>query len=232
MTYTNNSHTTPPSTSSWTDFGDAEPQQCFDLIPKGTIAKVRMTLKPGGFNNPDQNWTGGYATRNAISETVYLACEFVILEGPYAKRKVWGKIGLHSPKSPEWAKIGRSFVKSIPHSARGISEKDQSPQAAAGRRITALGELDGIEFTARIDVEKDWRNEEELSQGHNVIKMAITPDHKEYGNSIMESSIMGSPITGPVSFPSSTTVPSWAQPSERTQPSIMELNKKETAECS
>ncbi len=49
--------------SSWSDFNDAEAQQSgFDLIPKGTQAVVRMTIKPGGFVVPVRGWTGGYAT--------------------------------------------------------------------------------------------------------------------------------------------------------------------------
>jgi hypothetical protein len=37
--------------SSWNDFNDAEAQQSgFDLIPKGTQAMVRMTIKPGVLN--------------------------------------------------------------------------------------------------------------------------------------------------------------------------------------
>ena len=37
--------------SSWNDFNDAEAQQSgFDLIPKGTQAVVRMTIKPGGYD--------------------------------------------------------------------------------------------------------------------------------------------------------------------------------------
>ncbi len=37
--------------SAWNDFNDAEQQQHFDLIPKGTVAKVRMTIKPGGHDD-------------------------------------------------------------------------------------------------------------------------------------------------------------------------------------
>jgi hypothetical protein len=38
--------------SVWKDFGSAEDQQTFDIIPRGTIARVRMTIKPGGYNDP------------------------------------------------------------------------------------------------------------------------------------------------------------------------------------
>ena len=34
--------------SNWNDFNDAEQQQSFDLIPRNTAAKLRLTIKPGG----------------------------------------------------------------------------------------------------------------------------------------------------------------------------------------
>ena len=158
------------------DFNTAEPQQSLDLIQKGTVAKVRMTIKPGGYNNPDRDWTGGYATHNTASEAVYLNCEFVIIGGSYDKRKVWSLIGLYSSKGDKWNNIGRSFIRAILNSARGFSEKDGSPQAVAARNIKSFAELDGIEFIACIDVEKNKVTGEE----RNVIKRAVTKDHKDY----------------------------------------------------
>ncbi|MGK9522654.1 hypothetical protein O6471_24465, partial [Salmonella enterica subsp. enterica] len=67
--------------TAWNDFNDAQQQPSFDLIPKGTLARVRMTLKPGGFDDPAQGWTGGYATQSFGTGSVYLAAEFVVLEG-------------------------------------------------------------------------------------------------------------------------------------------------------
>lgn len=158
------------------DFNNAAPQQFFDLIPKGTITKVHMTIKPGGFNDPARDWTGGYATCNTVSESIYLNCEFVIMEGQYAKRKVWSLIGLHSSKGDKWNDIGRSFIRAILNSARGFSEKDESPEAVAARNIKSFAELDGIEFVAVIDVEENKATGEE----RNVIKQAILKGHKDY----------------------------------------------------
>ncbi len=163
--------------ANWTDFNDADSQTSYDLIPKGTIVPVRMTIKPGGYDDHNRGWTGGYATRNHETGSVYLSCEFVITAGQYARRKVWSLIGLFSPKGPEWGNMGRSFIRAILNSSRGISDKDNSPQAAQARRINGLGDLDGIEFLARIDVEKDQHDDPK-----NVIKFAITPDHKQYSN--------------------------------------------------
>ncbi len=69
-------------TSLWTDFNSADDQTSFDLIPKGTLVVVRMSIKPGGYDDPHQDWTGGYATRNENTGSVYLNCEYVVLEGP------------------------------------------------------------------------------------------------------------------------------------------------------
>jgi len=200
--------------NTWTDFNDAEQQQSFDLIPKGTVARVRMTIKPGGFDDPSQGWTGGYATRNDNTGSVYLNCEFVVMEGEFARRKMWSLIGLYSPKGPEWTNIGRSFLRAILNSARGIHPADNSPQAQSARRIKGFADLDGVEFVARIDVEKDQNGDDK-----NVIKAAIQPDHKEY------AALMGQPMrtpshassapptgTPPVSSaPAVPTRPAWAQ---------------------
>ncbi len=192
---------------SYFDFNNAEDQTGFDLIPKGTLVKVRMTIRPGGFDDPAQGWTGGYATQSQTTGSVYLNCEFVVLEGKYARRKMWSLIGLHSPKGPEWANMGRAFIKGILNSARGVHPGDNSPQAQQARRIQGFQDLDGIEFVARVDVEKDQNGED-----RNVVKQAITPDHKDY------AALMGQPSVAPAA-PQQTQAapatppnrPSWAQ---------------------
>lgn len=42
----------------WNDFNDAGRQVGFDLIPKGTLLKIRMTIRQGGFDDPSGGWTG------------------------------------------------------------------------------------------------------------------------------------------------------------------------------
>ena len=157
------------------DFNNSENQSNFDLIPNNTLAKVRMSIKPGGYDDPNQGWVGGYATKNDATGSIYLSCEFVILEGEYARRKVWGLIGLYSNKGPEWGNMGRSFIKAILNSARGFSESDNSPAAQSARKINGISDLDGIEFVAKITTKKDQN--EEL---RNEIRFAITPDNKDY----------------------------------------------------
>lgn len=200
--------------SAWNDFNDAEQQQSFDLIPKGTVARVRMTIKPGGYDDAAQGWMGGYATQSFDTGSIYLGCEFVILEGEFARRKMWSNIGLHSAKGPAWGNMGRTFVRAALNSARNINPKDNSPQAAAARRIQGFHELDGIEFVARIDVEKDGRGEL-----RNVVKIAVEPDQPEYARAVgstpapMAAPNVARPTTPSAPTPSASVSgkPAWAQ---------------------
>ena len=152
----------------WNDFNSAQSNS--NVIPKGTLAKVRLTLRPGGYDDPSQGWTGGWA-RRATSGSVYLDAEFTVLEGPYARRKVWSLIGLYSPKGPDWANMGRGLIRGILNSARGISDKDNSAEAQTRRRIKDFGDLDG----ARIDVGQDTNGDDK-----NEVRGAVTPDHRDY----------------------------------------------------
>jgi hypothetical protein len=151
-----------------------EPASGYSIIPNGTIAKVRMTIKPGNYNDPNQGWTDGYASKSDKG-TIALDVEFVVLEGQYAKRKVWGRIGLCGNNDQKWNNMGKAFIKSILNSAKGISPKDNSDTAVAARKIESFKPLDGIEFIARIDVTKDQNGNDK-----NEIRAAITPDHKDY----------------------------------------------------
>ena len=196
---------------SWNDFNDAKTN--INLIPKGTLAKVRLTIRPGGFDDPSQVWTGGFATRGSTG-AVYLNGEFTVTEGEYAKRKIFTLIGLFSPKGPDWGNMGRGLVRGMLNSARGISDKDMSPEAQAARRIGGFVDLDGIEFIARIDVGTDANGDDK-----NEIRSAVTPDHRDY------AAVMGAatPSQPPLSqgqqsqspqgsaAPSATGRPSWAQ---------------------
>lgn len=159
----------------------------YELIPNGTIAKVKMVIKPGGYNDPSQGWSDGYASKSHFSGSIFLDTEYTILEGKYAKRKIWGLIGIQSANGPEWTNMGKAFIKGIINSARGISPKDISDAAILARKIDSFKMLDGIEFVARIDVTKDIKE-----NSKNEIKAAITPDHKDYAE-----------VMGRVSTPSS-----------------------------
>ena len=115
------------------------------------------------------------AAIRSVSTAVYLDAEYTVLEGPYARRKIWSLIGLYSPKGPEWGNMGRGLVRGMLNSARGVSDKDNSPEAQLRRRINGFGDLDGLEFVARIDIGQDTNGDDK-----NEIRAAVTPDHRDY----------------------------------------------------
>ena len=195
---------------SFFDYNDAAEQTSFDLIPKGTLARIRTAIKPGGYDDPAQGWTGGWATYSQDTGSIYLAFEGVVMEGPYARRKIWWNVGLHSPKGPTWQAMGRTFVRAALNSARNVHPGDNSPQAVAARRIGGFAELDGLEFAARIDIEKDAKGNDK-----NTIKAVIEPDHKDYA-ALMGVAAKAGPSSG--GHGGAPAMPSYPQPIAPTAP--------------
>jgi hypothetical protein len=196
-------------TGLWNDFNSAQGNA--NLIPKGTLLKVRLTIRPGGFNDDSQGWTAGYATRGSTG-SVYLNAEYTVLEGQYAKRKIFSLIGLYSTKGPDWGNMGRSLVRGILNSARGISDKDNSPEAQAKRRIAGFADLDGLEFVVRADMGTDTNGDDK-----NEVRSAVTPDHKDYAGIIGQvMAPMGGAPTGGYGQPSAPQAPGYAPQAPQT----------------
>jgi len=156
----------------WNNFNDAEDQTFYTLIPHRTIAKVVMLIKKGGYVTSE--FPDGYATKSDSTGSVYLASEFVILNGEYENRKIWSYIGLHSDKSPKYGEIGRSTIKAILNSAYSIHPKDNSSDAVKQREIKSFADLDNLEFVAEITINDKGQKPK------NEIKTIITPDHPKY----------------------------------------------------
>lgn len=160
------------------NFNDAEDLKVYELIPQGTLAKVKLTIQPGGYNDLLKNYTDGLATQGKTG-AIYLRCEFEVQGGEYDKRKIWSLIGLYSPKGPVYEQKGRVFIKSILNSAHGLSIEDVSEEAKKKRTIPNLKSLNNLVFVARIEVAKD-----EKGNTKNEIRVGITPDNASY-NTIM-----------------------------------------------
>lgn len=155
-----------------TDFNTAKPQS--NLIPKGTVVKVKMAIKPGGY----ENWfTKSYATGS-----IYLNAEFTVIEGAYTKRKIYQVIGIKNGKAEgtedAWGEMGRSMIRSILESARNIHSHDTSEKAVLARKLSSVADLNGLEFTAKVGIEADSRYGD-----RNRIAIVITPEQ----NSSIES---------------------------------------------
>jgi hypothetical protein len=102
-----------------------------------------------------------------------------------------------------------------------VSDKDNSPEAQARRRINGFGDLDGIEFVARIDIGQDTNGDDK-----NEVRGAVTPDHRDYA-ALMGTAALPIGTTAPpgyapqqtaaarpsqpASAPGNAGRPSWAQ---------------------
>ena len=90
------------TSSNWNDFNDAESQQSgFDLIPKGTAVPVRMTLKPGGYDDPSQGWGGGYATGD-LTQVNYSSIRAGLLEFRRRCEAIQHNVIVHQLCRPIW----------------------------------------------------------------------------------------------------------------------------------
>lgn len=190
------------------DFNGAEAQQnAFDLIPAGTLVKVRLTIRPGGVG-PE-----GWVTQSRTSDAQYLNTEAVILEGPHTKRRIYTRIGLRGKGAQgaedSYGNRGRSLIRGILESARGIASKDASDRARAARTIRGYGDLNGMEFIARIGVEKDKNDPRD--EGRNVIAAAIGPEHADYARLMGAAPAVTQPmLPGPTTPATGGAAPPWA----------------------
>jgi hypothetical protein len=156
------------------NFNDAEQQTEFGIIPNNTIAKARLTIKPGN------DFSDSFLTRSKDGNSTYLNCEFVIMEGQFVRRKIFDKIGISG--SDVWVNMGKARIRAIIESAKNINPKDMSETAMAARKINSFGELEGLEPIIKIGIESDRGG---VYQDKNKIASIITPDHKffqEYAN--------------------------------------------------
>jgi hypothetical protein len=183
------------------DFNDAETQR--NVIPDGTIASVRMTVRPGSVG------TGGWLRRSKDGNSEALDCEFVVLDGPFAKRKFWTLFTVDGTNQghAEAAKISESKLRAILESARGIKPGDKSDAAKEARRIKSYGDLNGLTFVARIGVEPPQNG----YKAKNRLDHVVTPDEKAWKPVTQEPAAAPSAAPAkPASTPAKINRPDWA----------------------
>ena len=106
--------------------------------------------------------------------------------------------------------MGRSFLRALLNSARNVRPEDNSPQAAAARRIQGFHELEGIAFVAKIDIERDGRGDPK-----NIIKQAVEPGQPDYPPGAPPAAGAAARVAAPaathVGPAAPTGRPTWAQ---------------------
>jgi hypothetical protein len=165
------------------DLNNAAPQMgpMGELIPDGSFVKLRMTIRPGGADGLDQA-DAGMLKASKSSDAKMLDCEFVVLEGPYAKRKFWENMVVNGGKRNEkgdsigW-NITKSTIRAMIESALGLDPKDMSEAARQKRVLKCFKHLDGITFAGRVMIEPatsaDYNDQNKLA---NV----VLPNEPQY----------------------------------------------------
>ncbi len=184
----------------------------FELIPADTIAKVALAIRPGGEGE------GGWLTQSKSSDAQYLNCEFVVLDGPYDKRKFWGNLTVSGGKVNEdgssiAGNITRATLRAILESARNVRPDDESDTAKRTRLVQGYGDFNGMEFWARVGIEPA----RDQYAAKNKLACAITPDKPEYGKSTDgPQAAAATAASGGAAVPAQT--PAWASGQQAAQP--------------
>ncbi|MDR5654373.1 hypothetical protein [Ruixingdingia sedimenti] len=197
------------------DLNDAQPQMApiGELIPDGTFAKVRLTVRPGGVDGATP-MDAKLLKASQSSDAKMLDCEFTILEGPHARRKFWQSFTVAGGKVDEkgqsigW-KISKSTFRAMVDSALGLDPRDESPDAKAKRVLPGLKHLDGIVFAARIMVEPASNPQ---YRDQNRIANVVLPDEPQHGPIMRGQAVPPEPVNAPPRKAASAPTPGWQAP--------------------
>jgi hypothetical protein len=160
------------------DYTDAPPPRDIELVPHGTVATVTIKIRAGGAGED------GLPKRSRAGDCEMLDLELTVVDGPYSRRKFWENLVLvgTTKGQQEIAESNRGRLKTILDSARNIHPDDKSPQARAARTAD-LKDFDGLNFIAKIGVEKGKPKNDGSGDNYsdkNILAAVITPDRKEW----------------------------------------------------
>jgi len=180
------------------DFNDA-PEQQGDTLPAKTLAKVVMTIRPGGIG--DDGWL-----RTFDSGFEAIDAELTVSSSPHAGRKLWQIMGVGGPTDghQKAAQITRALLRAILESARGIDPRDESDQARQARQVSGWGDFNELEFAIEVGIEKDKTGQ---YPDKNKIQKVITPDHSRYKEVMAGNTIIPEGVKKPA--PAQNQQPAW-----------------------
>ena len=155
------------------DYSDAGDQGVYEIIPDGTIAKVKFTITEGNYNDPSKGWNGGLATQGK-SGSVYLNTKNTIVAGEHKNKIVFNLIGLHSPKGPTYKAMGESYIKAVIDSSLCLEPHDHSPETKEKRKATWM------DLTEMVHLVEICTKHDQNGNLKNEIKKVITPNDIRY----------------------------------------------------
>jgi hypothetical protein len=186
----------------------ANEQRTFDLIPANTIVTLQLKIRSAGAGD-------GWLSKAADGASEGLDCEFIVVDGPFAKRKLWQRFTMHgtTPGHAEAGEISRATLRAMLESARGVRPDDNSDAAQKARTVSSWGDFNDLRFVARLGV----RAPQNGYAAKNTIAEVITPERQAWkqpeqiqGNTLStsSSSTAGTPAATPTN---AVARPDWAK---------------------
>ena len=216
------------------DLNDAQPQMApvGDLIPDGTFAKVKMTIRPGGTNGSTPI-DAGLLKASQSSDAKLLDCEFTVVAGPYARRKFWQNFTVAGGKLDEKGQskgwnISKATFRAMVDSALGLDPRDESAAAKAKRVFQGLKQLDGIVVAARIMVEPA---SDPQYRDANKLANVVLPGEPPYDAIMRGETVQPDPINAKPRKPqngATQNAPTW-QPNAQQNGSVPWANQDQSS---
>ena len=191
------------------DYSDAPQPRDFELIPANTIATLSLHIQGGGAGED------GMLKRSRDGRCAMLPLEHTLLDGEFAKRKVFENLIVEGVDHDKAIEISRAKIKAILDSALGLDPKDVSPQARAAR-TKSYKELEGLVFIGKIGIEKGTPKNDGSGENwpdKNILAGIITPDRREW-----HPVVQPPPFNGGGPAASGSVTPSGSAPSTSTPP--------------
>ncbi len=150
------------------DFNDAELQKGYELIPEGTIVRVKISL---------QRTVEGFLihTSKNDDDTKFLRCVCTVLCSAHLNKKIYDNIGIEG--SEKFVSVGKSKIRAILESAKGLAQEDVSKRAIEARRIDSYEDLDGLAVQIKVGIEK---SQSDHYADKNKIAKVLTLSDAEY----------------------------------------------------
>lgn len=175
---------------------DAPEQKEFGgIIPDGSFVKVTLSIRPGGHSeppsgDPTQDMLDGdlfYASKS--SDAIMLDTEMTVIDVQWKHQKIWqyftvGGGSLNADGSSKGWLISKAAFRAMIDCACGLDPKDDTPRARDMRVMRGFKDLDGIEFWARVGIQKGGKRDGggggDDYPDKNTIAHIVTPDEPEW----------------------------------------------------
>jgi hypothetical protein len=190
------------------DYSVPPPQAALNLIPAKTIARLRMDINAGGVGED-----GMLTLSKSGSGCEMLSYTLTVLDGPHAKRKIFGQF-IEGPRDRYEDQFWRAvrMRKRILESAYNLDPRDTKPETKAKLNVSYAG-FDGRVFYGRVGIEPgngDW-------PAKNVLAGTVTRNEGDWPGPIEQPPPDSSPPVSPSSpsqpsaSPAAIERPAWAR---------------------